>query len=420
MTSARLILSRLVLQSAILRRGNGGAPPAFFHRPPALFPSTTYLLLFILWLPISLSAGTEKPAIRELTYKEISVPAPMRVGVVGLVHDHVNWILGREARGDIEIVGIAEPNRELALKYSQKYGFSMDLVFPTLDAMVSATHPEAVTAFNAIFDHLETVRYCAPRGIHVMVEKPLAVSWEHAQEMAALAQRFNIRLLTNYETTWYGSSRAAYDSIHKAKTIGEPRKIIFHTGHQGPKEIGCSEEFLAWLTDPVLNGGGALTDFGCYGANLSTWMLLGDTPLTVSCTTQQLKPKLYPKVDDEATIVLTYPGAQVIIEASWNWTFGVKDMEVFGTKGIIYCRNKSDMEFRTSEKEGFRPQLAAAPPRGLDDPFALFYKVVKEGYTLPEFAPSSLENNLVVVKILDAARQSAKTGQTIYWESYFD
>jgi predicted dehydrogenase len=377
-------------------------------------------LWLLLWVPFITIAGTEKPACYGSNLQGITAPAPLRVGVVGLVHDHVNWILGRESRGDIQIVGIAEPNRELALKYSLKYGFSMNMVYPSLDAMVSATHPEAVTAFNPIFDHLQTVRYCAPRGIHVMVEKPLAVSWEHAREMAALARQYHINLLTNYETSWYGSAHAAYDSIHSGKSIGEVRKIIFHTGHQGPVEIGCSAEFLEWLTDPDLNGAGALTDFGCYGANLSTWMLNGATPQTVSCTTQHIKPELYPRVEDEATIVLTYPGTQVIIEASWNWPFGVKDMEVFGTDGIIYCRNKSEMEFRTSEKEGFHAKLAEPLPSGTDDPFALFYKVVKEGYTLSEFAPTGLENNLMVVKILEAARESSRTGQRIQWESYFD
>jgi predicted dehydrogenase len=68
----------------------------------------------------------------------------------------------------------------------------------------------------------------------------------------------------------------------------------------------AAPEFLQWLTDPVLNGGGALTDFGCYGADLATWFMNGETPLTVTAVTQQIKPDLYPKVDDEATIILAY------------------------------------------------------------------------------------------------------------------
>ena len=46
------------------------------------------------------------------------------------------------------------------------------------------------------------------------------------------------------------------------------RKVVVHVGYHGPREFGVAQEFFDWLTDPVLNGGGALTDFGCYGANL--------------------------------------------------------------------------------------------------------------------------------------------------------
>src|SRR5688572_25124288 len=234
-----------------------------------------------------------------MAQKDTMLKKPLRVGVVGLVHTHVHWILGRENKGDIEMVGIAEPNRSLAEKYSKQHGYNMNIVYSSMEQMIEKTKPEAVLAFNTIYDHLKVVEYCAPRGIHVMVEKPLAVSAEHASKMLALAKQYNIHLLTNYETTWYGSNAKAYQWIKQDKRIGEIRKIVFHTGHPGPVEIGCNPEFLEWLTDPVLNGGGALTDFGCYGADLATWLMDGEKPVTISAITQQIKPELYPKVEDE-------------------------------------------------------------------------------------------------------------------------
>ena len=256
------------------------------------------------------------------TTKTIAQPSsaePLRVGVVGLVHSHVHGILGRADKGDIEIVGIVEPNRALAQRFSDQHGYSMDLVYDDLESMLDATQPEAVTAFNTIYDHLKVVEVCAPRGIHVMVEKPLAVSHEHAQKMAKLARQHNIHLLTNYETTWYGSNHEAYRLVHEEKAIGELRKVVVHDGHPGPKEIGVNDEFLEWLTDPKWNGAGALTDFGCYGANLITWLMKGERPTSVTAVTQQIKPDIYPKVDDEATIIVTYPKMQGVIQASWNW-----------------------------------------------------------------------------------------------------
>ena len=338
---------------------------------------------------------------------------PLRVGVVGLVHSHVHGILNRADKGDIEIVGIVEPNRELAERFSKQHGYSMDLVYDDLEAMLDATQPEAVTAFNTIYDHLSVVETCAPRGIHVMVEKPLAVSNEHAQKMAKLARQHNIHLLTNYETTWYGSNHEAYRLVHEENAIGELRKVVVHDGHPGPKEIGVNEEFLEWLTDPKWNGAGALTDFGCYGANLITWLMEGERPTSVTAVTQQIKPDIYPKVDDEATIIVTYPKMQGIIQASWNWPVNRKDMEVYGKTGYVNTINALDMRMRPSEKKPERTLKADPRPAPYNEPFTFLAAVVRGDIQVKPTDLSALENNLIVVEILDAAIRSAKSGKTI-------
>ncbi len=344
---------------------------------------------------------------------------PLRVAVIGLVHAHVHWILGRENRGDIEIVGIAEPNRDLATAYSKQHGYSMDIVYRTMEEMIEKTKPEAVLAFNNIFDHLKVVEYCAPRGIHVMVEKPLAVSLEHADKMLALAKKYNIQLLTNYETTWYGSNEKAFQLVDNENMIGDIRKIVFHTGHPGPIEIGCNPEFLEWLTDPVLNGGGALTDFGCYGANLATWLLKGEHPQTVTAITQQMKPQLYPKVEDEATIILTYKRAQVIIQASWNWPYSRKDMEVYGVKGFVFCKDGTNMLLRKDEKSPVETVVAPGLPLDRNDPFVYFANVIRGNIQMKTYDLSAPANNEIMMMILEAAKASANSGKTIVWDQFY-
>ena len=230
----------------------------------------------------------------------------------------------------------------------------------------------------------------------------------------------NIHLLTNYETTWYGSNLKAYEMVHQDNMIGEIRKIVVHDGHPGPKEIGVNEEFLEWLTDPKLNGAGALTDFGCYGANLATWFMKGETPETVSCITQQIKPEKYPKVEDEATIILTYPKAQILIQASWNWSHNRKDMTVYGQTGYVYCKNGTEMVVLENEKEGSFPMIATPIQKGIHDPFAFMTKVIKESYPLEEFGLSAPENNKIVMQILEAAKHSAKSGERVVWETFFE
>ncbi len=251
-----------------------------------------------------------------------------------------------------------------------------------------------------------------------MVEKPLAVSLEHARKMAGLAKDHGIHLLTNYETSWYGSNYAAYQLLDDDK-VGDLRRLIFYTGHPGPIEIGCNEEFVEWLIDPELNGGGALTDFGCYGANLATWLMQGEVPVSVSCITQQIKPNLYPQVEDDATIIITYPKTQVIVQASWNWSHNRKEMELYGTQGYVFCKNGTDMEILEDEKEGPYDEKAAALTKGIDDPFACLAQVIKHDLAVEAWEVSALENNLRVMQILEAAKIAAETGQTQMWADLY-
>ena len=340
---------------------------------------------------------------------------PLRIGVVGLTHTHVHWVLGAQDNEDIKIVGIVEPNRDLAKRYLDQHGLSMDLVYDTMEDMIDATHPEAVTAFGTIFEHLMVVETCAPKGIHVMVEKPLAVSLEHAKKMKALAEKYHIHLLTNYETTWYPTNHRAKELVHEG-TIGDIRKVVVRDGHRGPKKIGVNSEFLEWLTDPVQNGGGAITDFGCYGANLMTWLMDGERPSSVTAVTQQQQPENNPKVDDDATIILTFKKANATIQASWDWPIGRKDMEIYGLTGAIYADNRYDLRVRIAEgydgfdESSYKLEEREAP---YNDPFGYFAAVVKNKITLKPYDLSSLENNMLVVEILDAAIRSADEHKTI-------
>ncbi|MBA2499753.1 MAG: Gfo/Idh/MocA family oxidoreductase [Chitinophagaceae bacterium] len=340
---------------------------------------------------------------------------PVSVGVIGLTHTHVHWIFNSEKRGEIEIVGIVEADKNLAKQYADQYHFSMNKVYATMQDLIKAKKFEAVTAFGSIYEHLEVVETFAPLGIHVMVEKPLAVSYDHAKKMESLALKYKIHLLTNYETTWYPSVHKAYEMLKK-DSIGVLTQLVIRDGHRGPKNIGVNKEFLEWLIDPVKNGGGALMDFGCYGVNIATWMHNGKKPISVTAITQQLQPENNPKVDDEATIVLRYDSSKATIQASWNWPIGRKDMEVYGTTGVLYADNKNNLRVRMAEGyDGFNESTHTLNDRlaPYDDPFALFAAVIKNKISLQPYDLSSLENNMIVMEILEAAKLSAKEKRTI-------
>src|SRR5437899_2074884 len=348
------------------------------------------------------SRGQANPATKE--------EAPLRAALAGLVHGHASGFFDQfQHRSDLQIVGIAEADRQLAAKFAKSYGLAPGLFYSDLEEMLNATHPQAVLAYTNTYDHRRVVEICARYGVQVMMEKPLAVSLEDARAIEKTAREGKIQVLVNYETTWYRSNQAAYDLVHD-KAIGEIRKIVVHDGHRGPKEIGVGPEFFAWLTDPKLNGAGALFDFGCYGADLATWLMDDHRPDAVTAVTQRIKPDVYPRVDDEATIVLTYPNAQAIVQASWNWPFSRKDMEVYGQKGYAITVGRDAVRVRLPEKEEI--SASAKPLEKTKEDSVSYLRAVLFGGLKAE-GLSSLETNVIVTEILDAARQSAATGKTI-------
>lgn len=345
---------------------------------------------------------------------------PLRVGIVGLAHGHVAGFLNGGAltpaggllhRSDAQLVGVVEKDRQLFDKYAQRFHLQPSLYFTSIDEMIARTHPQAALVFTDTFEHTQVVEECARRGVHVMMEKPMAVSYRDALSMANAAKRGNIHVLVDYETTWYASNKAAYDLLSQ-NAIGEVRKVVVRDGHRGPKLINVPPEFFAWLTDPKLNGAGALYDFGCYGADLMTWLTHGERPLSVAAITQQLQPEIYPKVDDEADVLLNYKSAVAILQGSWNWPFDIKNMDVYGRTGYAKTIRSNQMEVRRpGEKEG-HVDTAAPLATPNDDPLHYLTAVIR-GEISEEGSLSSLKTNLIVSEILDAARRSAQTGQTV-------
>jgi predicted dehydrogenase len=342
--------------------------------------------------------------------KNILAQQPVSVVIAGLNHDHVHGILSQYNKGQVNIVGIAEPDKQLQQKFGKLYHLPDSLFFTDLKKVLLLKKPNAVLGYNAAAKHLQIVEICAPLGISVMVEKPLAATLAQAKQMESLANKYHIRVLTNFETTWYPSFQDVYKTISKGN-IGPIKKMVVHDGHQGPKEIGCSPEFLSWLTDPVLNGAGALNDFGCYGADLMTWLMHGRKPIAVTAVTRHYKPGIYPKVDDDATIILEYADATGQIEASWNWPFSIKDMEVFGETGYLHALDRNNITSRMRENiKG--AWVAESLPAPVNDPIIYLTAVLQNKIPGTDDL-SSLKYNMIVMEILDAAKRSAATGKRI-------
>ena len=340
-------------------------------------------------------------------------PAQLKVAIVGLEHGHVEGFLSQLPKHpDVKLIGIADADSGLCQKYGKKYSLAETLFYKTEANMIERARPDAVLVYTSIAQHRPAIEIAAQYGVSVMVEKPLTISLEDAKAIRRIAREKKIHVLVNYETTWYASNRAAYDQVQD-RQLGEIRRVVVHDGHQGPKEIGVPPEFLKWLTDPEQNGAGALYDFGCYGVDLMTWLMHGETPQTVTAVVNHDKPQIYPRVDDDATIILQYPHAQAVIMASWNWPFGRKDMEVYGANGYAITVGADQVRIRHEHDSEERTVAAPSLPARERDSLA-YLSAVLRGQIVPKGDLSALDTNVTVMQILDAARESVRTGRTVH------
>jgi len=337
--------------------------------------------------------------------------AKTRLAVVGLDHDHV-WSLLKDVAGEpsAQLIAIAEADPALVSRAQKDVPASVKF-YSDYVAMLDEAKPEAVIVTTSNDRHLEILRQCAKRHIHYSTEKPMATSAKDAREMERLAREAKIKLMVNYWNAWVAPSHDLFHRV-RAGEVGPIEKIIVQYGHRGPKEIGVSPQFANWLYDPVKNGGGAIMDFGCYGAEMSLW--LKGRPSRVYATTRKMKVEQNNKVDDDATIVLDYPDATAVIEASWDWPYGKDTTEVFGPKGSLLARHTT-LQYRSADARG--PNVAPdgetvtldPPLKETSNPIAYFVDCIRNNKPIED--PVSAQLNVQVMEILDAARESARTGK---------
>jgi predicted dehydrogenase len=345
------------------------------------------------------------------SFLTLHAQTPVRVAVVGLEHGHVAGFLNDlPHHPEVQLVAIVDPDTALNATYEAKYKLDHSLFYADIDSMVAAQKPQALLVFTSISGHRKAIEAGAKHHLTVMVEKPLTMTLADALAIRETARKANIQVLVNYETTWYASNKAAYDLVQQGK-LGDLRKVVVHDGHEGPQEIHVQPEFFKWLNDPSQNGQGALYDFGCYGADLMTWWMHGETPISVTAVGQTDKPGIY-GVYDDATIILHYPKAQAVLMPSWNWPFARKDSELYGATGYAITVGPSHLRLRFAGQTE-ETQATADPLTPPEDSSMHYLAAVVNGQLTPKGDQAALDTNIIVMQILDAAKESAKTGKTV-------
>jgi predicted dehydrogenase len=347
-----------------------------------------------------------------------AVPAlsqPYKIAVIGLIHSHEGTYVPRMTRSEqVKLVGIAESIPELVSLAKERQGAKDVPFFDDYKKMLDETKPDFVWAFVENNRHLEILKECAPRHIHVIYEKPLASTYKDAVAMADLARKYNVKVMCNYQMAWWPANQIARAEVEKG-IIGKTWRLRGIVGHSGPGSTGTGKYFFEWLTDPVKNGAGALVDFGCYNALWSLWYM--GRPESVYAEAVHLRPETFPKVEDSATLVLKYKNGINVFEGSWDLPRSFQDLEIFGSsaapdgslnRGSIYMTQQK-VELRNGRETREVPLTALSPEKA--DPIAFMVDAIRNNKPIEGI--TALEINLEVVEIIEAAKESIRTGRAV-------
>jgi predicted dehydrogenase len=338
----------------------------------------------------------------------------IRLGIAGLVHDHVWGLLTEFSElEEIKIVAAADSNKFLLQKARDLFNLS---TYEDCEMMFAKEKLDAVLVCTENSRHADLVESASERGLHVIMEKPMSANFAQARRIVSASEKYGTKVMVNYPTTWSPGIQLAYKMVKKGE-IGKVHHIRFRAAHSGPKEIGCSEYFYSWLYNRELNGAGAFMDYCCYGVNLALWFL--GKPKSVVATFGTLA-RPYLTVDDNAILLMEYTDAFGVAEASWSQVgrYPIHGPTLNGLHGTIVVEEDGKVRFvRVREEGDFRnvveevidpPQL----PLGLRNGPEYFASCILENKPLEP--PVDARFNLMVQEVLEAGLISAKEGRRIF------
>jgi predicted dehydrogenase len=344
----------------------------------------------------------------------VAEAAPAReykIAFIGLRH-HITWTyvaqIAKGQAGPVKLVGIAETEPDLIAE-AKRRGATDVPVYADYNKMLDETRPDIVWGFLENNRHLEVMRACAPRKIHVIYQKPLSATYKDALAIRDLARKHGIQVLVNYDMAFYPTTFAAKAKADSGE-IGPIWRMHGRVGHVGPnsKDAAIGQFFFRWLTDPVQNGAGALMDFGSYNALWALWYK--GRPETVFASVNHLRPERFPRVEDTAVLVLSYKDGVGLFEASWNFPRSFQDLEVFGRGGSILTTGSADV---VMQKGGGPAVKVEVPPLGPEMAGPIHYLTHCLESGKPVEGPVSLDLNVGIIEVVEAARKSVETGKAV-------
>lgn len=330
----------------------------------------------------------------------------IRYAVVGLGHIAQAAVLPafKHATDNSELVALISDDPLKLKKLSRKYHVQIKGDYGDYDDLLRGGEIDAV--YIALPNHLHceySVR-AAEAGIHVLCEKPMAVTADECEKMIAAAEASDVRLMIAYRLHFEEANLEAIETVHNGQ-IGEPRYFESTFSMQvKPDNIRIEKEM----------GGGPLYDIGIYCINAAR-NLFRDEPHEVFCRTATSHDPRFSEVEEMAAVLMRFPHERL---ASFTCSFGAADTSAFrvvGTEGNLVLEPAYEYQGKLARrliKDG-HTYRKTYPKRDQFAPELLHFSKCILDHQEPLASGAA---GLADVRIIEALHRSAQEGKPISLE----
>jgi predicted dehydrogenase len=335
-------------------------------------------------------------------------PGLVRYAVVGLGHIAQVAVLPAfgHARRNSRLVALVSDDAAKRMQVAEQYGVQQMYRYDEFEACLE--HVDAVYIALPNSQHADYTIRAARAGVHVLVEKPMAVTVRECQRMVETCARHRAKLMVAYRLHFEDINLRAVDLVQKGR-IGEPK--FFSSSFSMTVRRGDIRTRRAM-------GGGSLYDLGVYCINAARYLFRADPYEVMAVSTHGGGAKLA-EIDESTSAILRFDRDRV---ASFTTSFNaadVADYRIVGTKGHLHVERA--YEYATGPRYTLtvdgRTERRAAPKRDQFAPELLHFSACILDDRQPE--PSG-EEGMQDVRIVEALYKSAATGRAVRLRPFRD
>jgi len=353
----------------------------------------------------------------------------VRVAVVGFAHMHAGDQLRMIAdTPEAELVGICDTEADTEADTGRRDAVADDLGLPTeirfddLTALLENSNPDLAIVCSTTGEHRQLVERLAAHKVHVILEKPFALTLDDADRMIAASDDARTVLAVNWPLAWYPAHLTTHRLIAEG-LVGDVLEVHYYDGNRGPLthvhdktervDPDLATKAASWWYSPEF-GGGSLLDYLGYGATIATWFRNGELPERVTALAWGSEGL---RVDEQSVTVAAYRSGLSTFQTKWGtfsnpWTCQPAPgcgFIVVGSLGTITSRDFAPaVQVQTLEHPDGLPIPVDTPDREQTSALRHVLHCLRTG--AEPTGPSSKHTSRQGRQIVDSAMDSVATG----------